>query len=410
MKTIFTGLAPNLTKKDLTTALSFLLLPNLWKKWRKGEEVFKLETKLKKIFLTKDAVVFDSGRSALYFALKALGVKDGDEVLVQAFTCIVVVNSIKWTGAKPVYIDIERDFNLNPDDLQKKLSNKARVLIIQHTFGQPANIEKLINIAKQNNLYVIEDCAHALGAKYNQKLLGTFGNIGMLSFGSDKVLSCVRGGALITNDESLAQKIREYADNLPSSKLLKIFQHLMHYPIFALGKKVYDFYIGKIILVLAKKINLINRVVYNEEKLGLPVIFYPAKLPNALAKIIDDKLDSLPEVIKHQKQIAAIYDEKINNPNIIKPDWNEDHIWLRYPILMKNSHKVFQLAKKQKLILGNWYDTPVAPADIDLKATDYVIGSCPNEEKLSAEVLNLPTDININEKEAFRLVNFLNSL
>ena len=129
-----------------------------------------LKKKIQDFFNIKFCNVFDSGRSAIYFALKSLGAGDGVEVLVQAYTCVVVVNAINWTGAKPIYVDIGDDFNIEPADLIKKVTTKTKILIIQHTFGQPAKLDELLAITKQYNLKVIEDCAHSLGACCNNKL------------------------------------------------------------------------------------------------------------------------------------------------------------------------------------------------------------------------------------------------
>lgn len=396
-KTIFTGFAPNLVKTDLKTALSFVLLPWLWSKWQRGGYAEKIEEKLKKFLGAKDAICFDSGRTALYFALKALGIKENDEVLVQSYTCVVVINAIKWLGGNPIFIDVTNDFNMDPADLTKKITDKAKVLIIQHTFGKPAPIDKLMGIAHEHKLFVIEDCAHSLGGRLQGCLLGTFGDIGMLSFGSDKVLSCVRGGALISNDDELISKIRIYQKQLPESQKLKIFQHLMHCILFAVCKPIYHLGVGKCLLAIAKKINLINKIIYQEEKMGLPVIFYPAKFPDALAKMLFLKFDSLQNTIAHQKKIADLYDKKIKNPKITKPEWSEENIWLRYTILTDNPREMHNKAKKQGIILGDWYDTPIAP------------GQCPNDEKLAQQSVNLPTDINISDRQAERIIKFINA-
>ncbi len=407
-KPIFTGFAPNLTLTDLKLACVFLFLPWYWPKWRKGEYPAKVENKLKEYFGVEKAFVFDSGRSALYFALKSFNLKEGDEVLIQTFTCVVVVNAIKWAGLKPIYVDIGRDFNLDVEDLRKKNTTKSRVLIIQHTFGKPADLNKLISFAKDNNLLIIEDCAHSLGTKFNDQLLGTFGDIGMLSFGSDKVLSCVRGGALITNNKNLAAKIKELQNQLLDSTKLKTFQHLTHYPIFAATKPIYNWGVGKLMLALAKKLNLFNKIIYSKEKIGLPVNFYPAKFPNALASILYHKFIILDEVIKHQQKIAALYHESIVNSKIIKPEWTTESIWLRYTVLVTNPQKLLHLAKREGIILGNWYNSPIAPADVNLKKMDYQIGVCPHDEKIALRCLNLPTDININEQEVKRIIELLN--
>ncbi|MDP2736595.1 MAG: aminotransferase class I/II-fold pyridoxal phosphate-dependent enzyme [bacterium] len=409
-KTIFTGFAPNLTGRDTLTALAYLCFPWKWLSWRQGGYAGRAEKKIKNYFGVSQAKIFDSGRSALFFALKALSAEQGTEVLVQAYTCVVVANAITQTGATPVYLDVGDDFNLDPEKLESKITARSKILIIQHTFGQPARLDKLLAIAKKHNLKIIEDCAHSLGARYQGKLLGTFGHLGMLSFGSDKIISCARGGALITGDETIGQQINNFQENLPPSSRLKIFQHLMHYPAFYLGKALYSLKIGKIILKLAKNLNIINKIIYPEEKAGERGKNYPARLPDCLAKILVNQLADLEKTIIHQKKIAALYDNLIDNKNIYQPfKAQTDCVYLRYPILTNEPKSLVRLAKQQAIILGDWYSTPIAPGDINLGGTSYKPGDCPKAEALARQSVNLPTDRQISQADAERIIKFINS-
>lgn len=413
-KTIFTGFAPNLSLKDVFTSLEYLLIPWMWPELISGENVAAAERKIESIFKVRSASIFDSGRTALYFALKSLGVAEGDEILVQSYTCMVVVNSIKWTGAKPIFVDIKDDLNMDAEDLEKKITPRSKILIIQHTLGLAADLKKLLAIAEKYDLKVIEDCAHSLGATYEKKLLGTFGDIGMLSFGSDKVLSSVRGGALITDDIGLMEKINAYKAGLPDPGLKVTFQHLLHSPIFFAGKKTYSICLGKILLALAKRLNLINKVIYPPEKKGEQVIFFPSKMPNSLAALLLAQLDDLLSLNGHRRLIADFYDKNLNNQLICK-NWakekiNKDNcIYLRYPILVDEPKGLMLYAKNKGIILGDWYDSVIAPKDIDLSRTDYVAGSCPNAEKLSNCSVNLPTGRWIKIEDAIRIVDLVNN-
>lgn len=408
-KPIFTGFAPNLTTEDVKIACGFLFLPWRWQQLRKGVGGLAVEKWLTNYFKIKYVYTFDSGRSALYFALKSLALSPGDEVIVQAYTCIVVINAIQWNGAKPIFVDINNDFNLNFDDLQHKITDKTKAIIVQHTFGKPSDVEKINILAKKNNIKVIEDCAHALGAKAGDKQLGTLGDIGIFSFGADKVISCVRGGALITNNDELSKKITDYQSQLQPTNILKVIQHLMHYLLFSIGKPLYNLEIGKGILAIGKSLNLMNKIVYDIEKQGQSPSFYPALLPNSLATILLGQLKNLATILEHRQAIALEYNKLITNHLITKPEWSDDSVWLRYPLLIKNPDKLFYLAKKQGIILGNWYDTPVAPKDIDLSKTGYTLGICPKAEELAKMSINLPTDFGINLSDAKRIITMLNN-
>lgn len=341
----------------------------------------------------------------MYYALRASGVGVGDEVLVQAYTCLVVINAIKWAGATPVYVDINDNFNINPNDLNKKITQRSKVLIIQHTFGQPADLDQLLPLAKQHGLKTIEDCAHALGAKYKGRLLGTFGDIGLFSFGSDKPVSCVRGGALITNDDAIFNKLTDDHFCLPRTARLRLIQHLFHYPVFFIGKNLYHLGIGKCLLWLAKKVHLISKIIYEPEKVGRPVAFYPALLPNALAVILLDQLKELDAVNQHRLKIARLYSSKIKNRNIQLPKFSSGSIPLRYPLLADNPKILLNRGAKQGVILGDWYNRVVAPSDSDLSKTGYKAGACPNAERLAARSVNLPTDRQITTAAGLRIIN-----
>lgn len=412
LKTIFTGFAPNLTYRDVLISLSFLVLPWNWPRIISGKNPALAERKLSEYFKTEASFVFDSGRTALFFALKALGVGPGDEVLVQAYTCMVVVNAIKWTGAKPIFIDVAPDFNMDPADLALKISPRCKVLIIQHTYGLSAKLAPLLALAKTNNLKVVEDCAHAFGAKYNGRLVGTFGDVGLLSFGSDKVLSCVRGGALITNNSQITESLKGLQVELACPGLKVTLQHLLQGPVFYTGKLLYGLYLGKIILSLAKRFNLINKIIYPPEKQGEPVNFYPAKLANSLARLLLGQLDQVDQVNLHRKKIAQYYVDNLVNPLIEQPlqgkEIVDDCVYLRYPILCKEPKQLLRFAKQYGIMLGNWYDSVIAPQGIDLSKTDYEAGSCPIAEKLASQSVNLPTNRHVSLQEASYVVQIIN--
>ena len=130
---------------------------------------------------------------------------------MQAFTCNAVPNPVLWAGLKPVYVDCdEKTFNIDKEDLKKKITPRSRVLIVQHTFGLPADMDAISEICRKNNLILIEDCAHSLGAEYKNKKVGTFGKAAFFSFSRDKVISSVYGGMAVTEDHELTKKIKEY--------------------------------------------------------------------------------------------------------------------------------------------------------------------------------------------------------
>ncbi|PLX28508.1 hypothetical protein C0581_02045 [Candidatus Parcubacteria bacterium] len=405
---IFTGFLPNATTKDLFKSLAFLLLPWKWFCLRKGKENKRVEEWLRTYFNVSHVSTFDSGRTALQKGLEVLGVKEGDEVLVQAYTCMVVSNAIKWAGGTPVYIDVKDDLNMNPRDLEKKITEKTKVLIIQHTFGKPADLEALLAIAKKHNLKVIEDCAHSLGAKHKEKLVGTHGDIGMFSFGTDKVVSAMRGGALITSDENTGKKIEKIQHDLPTPRVVKTIQYLIAFPAFAIGKPLYRVG-GRHFLGVLKKLNILGRIMYDAEKRGEQISFYPSQFANSFASILRGQLEEMENTNKHRQKIAKLYDEKITNKLITLPEKSSDSIYLRYPLSVENPIHMIIQAKKHGIMLGNWYNAVVAPGDCNIEMSGYIKGTCPNAEKLSAQSVNLPTNRHIDIKQAQKIIDFVNS-
>lgn len=355
------------------------------------------------------ALTYDSGRSALYAALKAIGVEKGDEVLVQAFTCVVVINAIKLTEATPVYVDIDETYNMNPTDLEKNICSNTKAIIVQHTFGTAAQIESIIDIAKKHGLVVVEDCAHSLGAKYQNKLLGTFGDIAMLSFGTDKIISCVRGGAIVTKSTELLNACQELQKSLPEAPLKNILQELFYLPFFLVGKLTYGFIIGKWFLYAAKKIGITAKIIDDSEKQGSWPKHYPSKLPNALADILCDQIDDIDTVNAHRKKIADRYQKEIKNDRIIKPNLDNTSIALRYPIQVENSKVFMRKAKQSGIILGDWYRNIVAPGDVNPQTTGYRAGSCPQAEKAVINIVNLPTERNLTAGDVDTIIDFCNS-
>ncbi len=408
-KTIFTGFMPNMSTRDILTACSFIFFPWKWAILKNGDSTKKVEKWLKEFLNISYALTFDSGRSSLFFALKSLGAEKGTEVLVQAYTCLVVTNAINWTGAKPVYVDVKNDFNMDPNDLEKKITPKTKILIIQHTFGHPADIDKLTKIAKKHNIKVVEDCAHSLGVKYKNKYTGTYADLAIYSFGGEKVISSVRGGAIVTNDKITYSKLKKYHNELNETGTKKIIQHLLKYPIFSISKIFYSIKIGKVILAISKKISITSVIISSQEKQGIKDKHYPTKFPNALASILLNQIKNIEKIQKNRNQNAKLYIKNIKNKNITNPQQTADTKFLRYTILSEDRDKIISIAKQKGVILGTWYNHVVTPEPQNCDLTGYIIGSCPVAEKLAKTSLNLPIHHSIKEKQITLISKIINS-
>src|SRR3989338_8487356 len=175
-----------------------------------GENVGKFEEETANYCGTKYAVAVANGTDALELSLKAMGIGEGDEVITTPFTFIATTEAICVNGAKPVLVDIEADtYNIGHSLIERKITKKTKAIIPVHLFGHPCEIDSVMAIAKRHDLKVIEDCAQAIGAEFESKRVGGFGDIGCFSFFPSKNLGCYGdGGMVVTNDKAIADRIR----------------------------------------------------------------------------------------------------------------------------------------------------------------------------------------------------------
>jgi len=175
-----------------------------------GDFVLKFEKMLARFLGIRNAAATSSGTTALHLAMRALDIGKGDEVLVPSISFIASANVVLYVGGTPVFVDSTSpsDFNLSVEDLKRKITSKSKAIILVHYGGYLADFQRIKILAKKHNLKIVEDSAHAIGVKLNQKMAGTFGDIGCFSFYSNKNLACGEGGMVVTNDDNLAKKIR----------------------------------------------------------------------------------------------------------------------------------------------------------------------------------------------------------
>ncbi|MFH1462451.1 MAG: aminotransferase class I/II-fold pyridoxal phosphate-dependent enzyme [bacterium] len=444
LKPISISLSPNTEKDDVFLAFKLIFQPWRWiievegeedksssspfAAAREGEEdksssspfaaAREIEGEFKKYLGVKYAISFNSGRSALMAILQALQEGDlafseasaGKEVLLQAFTCNAAVNPVFWAGLKTVYVDCdEKTFNIDVEDLKRKITSNSRIVVVQHTFGLPANLDEVLRICRENNLILVEDCAHSLGAEYKGKKVGAFGKAAFFSFSRDKVISSVYGGMAVTNDDVLAQKMREYQEKIGYPSFCWILQQLIH-PVLMnwLILPTYRVF-GKYLLVLFQWLHILSKAVHWKEKRGRKPDYFPKRLPNALAVLAFNQFKKLERFNRHRREIADFYAQELANTKYKIPDtmYKEGNIFLRFTLKHREAREIIKKAWRRNLLIGDWYTTPIAPHDTKLEKLGYQLGVCPKAEKLSKETFNLPTHINISEKEAQKIIDFL---
>jgi perosamine synthetase len=174
-----------------------------------GEKVKEFEEEFSEYIGTKFAVATNNGTSALHVALASLGIKSGDEVITPAFSFIASANCILMLGATPVFCDIDpKTYNLDPAKLEERISDRTKAVIAVHLYGQPCDMRPILEVAKDHDLFVVEDASQAHGAEYQGKKVGSLGDVGCFSFYSTKNMTTGEGGMITSNDERVAKRAR----------------------------------------------------------------------------------------------------------------------------------------------------------------------------------------------------------
>lgn len=173
-----------------------------------GAYIEKFEKAFANYIGAKYALSCNNGTSALHLALLALDIGPGDEVIIPAFTFIATANAVKYVGATPIFVDSEPNtWNLDASKIEEKITKKTKAIMPVHIYGYPAEMKKIMGIAKKHKLYVIEDAAEAHAAKYGKKYVGNFGDVGCFSFYGNKIITTGEGGMIITNKRKIIEKI-----------------------------------------------------------------------------------------------------------------------------------------------------------------------------------------------------------
>lgn len=395
---IHISLSPNLEADDIKLTLETLLTGPL------PQATARVEAWFKDYLSVETALAFNSGRSALWALLKACGIHEGDEVLLQAFTCVAVPNSVLWVNATPVYVDIKKEtYNLDPQDLERKITPRSKAVIIQHAFGQPAAIKEIKAICEKRKLALIEDCALSLGATYDGKKVGTFGDAAFFSFGRDKVVSSVFGGIAVTSRSDIASKLKDIHFKLPSPRRLWVLQQLLHPLLTPLVLATYNILgIGKLLLLVAQKIRLLSRAVYTQEKRGKRPTIFPATFSDRLATLALNQLHKLERFNRHRRELARVYDEILGETRALLPPKNKDAVYLRFTIQTPKAQYLFETAKQGGIMLGDWYQSVIVPVE-NPSLVGYERGSCPTAETMVTHTVNLPTYPTLSVEQAQEL-------
>lgn len=361
----------------------------------------------------EDIFFYWKGRVALYGLLKAMGIGPGDEVLVQGYTCVVVPNAILYLGAAPVYADIDPDtYNANLALLQTKISERTKVIICQNTYGLSSHLEEITEMAREASerfghpVYTIEDCTHGFGGSYHGKPNGTSCDASFFSTQWSKPYTTGVGGFCAVHNPAVREKLKEVNRELvqPGFKEkaeLKLMYFIRQYVI-------NDFTYWPMIRMyrwMSRK-NLVVGSSSGEEVSGteMPDGFFKAQSSVQFKKGLKS-LKKLDEVNRLRKRNAGIYTEflKQQGKTFVGPELFDDHIFIRYPLLVKDREKFREEAEKAKIILGEWFEAPVYPAYVPLSLWKVEERELPNAMYVCEHIVNLPTE----EKQPEKVIRFL---
>lgn len=194
-----------------------------------GEFVDKFEKAFAHYLGMEYALSCSNGTTALHLALLALNISEGDEVIVPSLTYVATANAVCYVGATPVFVDAEsKHFQIDPDKIEENITKKTRAIIAVHLYGHASDMEKIVRIAKKHNLFLIEDCAEAIGTKFNDRFVGTFGDIATFSFFGNKTITTGEGGMVVTNNKDLSEKVFKFKGQ-GVSKTAKYFHEVVGY-------------------------------------------------------------------------------------------------------------------------------------------------------------------------------------
>lgn len=337
------------------------------------------------------------GRVALYAILKSLDLKKGDEVIIPAFTCVVVPNAIIYAGLKPVYVDISpATYNMDVNLIEKKITSRTKVIICQNTFGLSSDLESIILLAKKYNLFTIEDCTHGFGGFYNGKPNGSYCDAAFFSTQWNKPFSTGIGGFLVVNNEMILDRLKTVEKQKIKPELIEklLLNLLLVFRKYFINKYTQSFLVN--VYRFLSRYNLTVGSNRGEElnSINMPIDYYKDISRVQINKGIKS-LRNIFQLNELRKKDAFQYTKylKSKNKNHVEENVFANHIFLKYPLLVKDRDVFFELAQKSNINLGDWFLSPLHPVRDKLDQWGLIRNEYPVASSMAEKIVNLPTDI-----------------
>jgi len=327
-----------------------------------GNEVKAFEQEFANYIGSNYCVGLANGLDALWISIKLLGIKEGDEVLVQSNTYIATVMGITMNGATPVFVEPNDFHNMDDTYLESYITSKTKAILVTHLYGQATKMDKILEVCEKYNLYLIEDCAQSHGAQYKNRMTGSIGHVGCFSFYPSKNLGCFGdGGAIVTNDEQLAEKVRTYR-NYGSQKRY-----------------------------------------FNE------IVGTNSRLDELQAGLLRVKLTFMDELTQERENLANRLLNEVNNPFIELPKVDKEctHVWHLFVIKTKYRDELMTYLSANEIQSLIHYPIPphLQEAYVEL---GHKKGDFPISEELANQVLTLPLYNGMTNEELNYLIDKLN--
>lgn len=333
----------------------------------KGDFIQEFEESFSDYAGVEYGVATSNGTSALHLALAALGVGKGDEVITPTLTFVSTANAVAYTGAKPVFCDAHPDYwCINPELIEEKVTEKTKAIIPVHLYGHPCDMDPILEIAEDHDLFVVEDCAEAHGAEYKGKKVGGFGDISCFSFYGNKVITTGEGGMCLTGDENLRDKMRILRDHGTTP-----------------GKHYW-----------------------------CDVIGFNYRMTNLQAAIGCAQVEKIDEIIERKRKLASRYSKLLADVKGVtlppQEHWAKNVYWM-YSILIEGDFGISRDEVIKKLAEKEIESRPFFPPIHKFKM--YGTGEIhPVAEEFSEKGVNLPSSVNLSTKDLDYVVEKISSL
>lgn len=328
-----------------------------------GKQVESFESSFQDYLGSKYSVATCNGTTALHAALLSLDIGKGDFVITTPFSFIATSNAILYTGAVPLFADIEEDtFNIDPGELERiAKSGKIKAVVIVHLFGNPCDMEKITDICNKYDIALVEDCAQAHGAEYGGKKVGTFGKVSIFSFYPTKNITCGEGGMIVTDDEKIYEKLKSIINHGQSSR-------------------------------------------YNHLSLG-----YNYRMTDISAAIGFEQLKKLDEFNELRIKNANKYLKEINNPCISLPriKANSKHVFNQFTIRCTDRDSLVEHLSSKEIGYGIYYPASIPDQPV-YKALGYE-NSCRKAREACKAVVSIPVHPSLEQWETEKVVEAINN-